>query len=54
MTNAEMNRRLATLSPAAIDRVELLIKQGYGAEGIKHETGLKVSQINAVFQKVQG
>ena len=54
MTNAEMYRRLATLSIGDIGDIALMIRQGYGAQGIKNETTFTLKQINAVFQKVQG
>lgn len=51
MTKTEMTKRLATMTEAERNRVLGLILSGYGASGIKFETGLTIKQINAVFTK---
>jgi hypothetical protein len=56
MTNAEMNRRLATMSSDAIAQISVLVLEGWGQSGITnggnpHKATIK--QINAVFQMVQ-
>lgn len=52
MTTTEMFRRLKTISASDLDKAKYLVSQGYGAQGIKHETGLTIAQINAVFKRV--
>lgn len=54
MTNAEMNRRLATMTPALIEQVKKAIAIGYGARGISLDYPVTLKQANAVFQLVQG
>jgi len=41
---------LATLAQTDIDTIASLIKQGYGASGIRNETTYSLKQINAVFK----
>jgi hypothetical protein len=50
MTTTEMNNRIQTISCDTLAKAKRLVAEGYGAQGIKHETGLTVSQINAVFE----
>ncbi len=52
MTNNEIARRLISMTDDQISRVSDLVRQGYGAQGIKFETGLTIKQINAVFERV--
>lgn len=52
MTRNEMNRRLNELTEYQRARVRNLIREGYGAQGIKHETNLSIRLINAVFQQL--
>jgi hypothetical protein len=47
-------RTLATLSQDDIDQITLMIKQGYGAYGIRLESHFTLKQINAVFALVRG
>ncbi|CAB4122490.1 hypothetical protein UFOVP36_54 [uncultured Caudovirales phage] len=52
MTKAEMNRRLATMTPEAIEQISDLVREGWGGHGIfvggnPHRSTMK--QINAVF-----
>lgn len=54
MTNSVMTARLALLTSAQIESVEWHIRQGFGAQGIHLETGIRVALINAVFKKVWG
>ena len=54
MTNAEMNRRLATIPADVQARVEQMIHDGYGGHGITLEAPVTLKQANAMFQKVQG
>ncbi|CAA2140499.1 hypothetical protein [Hyphomicrobium sp. ghe19] len=49
MTANEIIRRLNTMTAEQIALVRTLIRQGYGGQGIKFETGLTIKQINAVF-----
>lgn len=49
MTTKEMYKRLAEITTEQKERVIQLVKEGYGAQGIKFETGLPVRLINAVF-----
>ena len=49
MTKIEMNRRLDTMSDSVIAQIRDLIKQGYGANGIRFEVNANIKQINAVF-----
>ena len=50
MTTAEMNRRLDTLTEDQIAEIPTMIRQGYGAHGIKCESTYTLKQINAVFE----
>ena len=53
MTN--INRYAATLADLSHDEIALIssmIKQGYGAQGIKCETPFSLKQVNAVFALV--
>jgi hypothetical protein len=50
MTTAEMNRRLDTLRDAEIAEIRTMIRQGFGARGIKAESTYTLKQINAVFE----
>jgi hypothetical protein len=53
MTRNEMNRRLATIADRAeLRRAHRMVLEGYGGNGMKHETNLTVKQINAVFEWV--
>lgn len=52
MNTAEMTRRLNTMTDDDRARVRRLVRQGYGASGIRNETGLPLRLINAVFQQV--
>ena len=52
MTNAEMNRRIATIPSHRWYEATHLVKEGWGASSIVIETGLTLKQVNAVFQKV--
>jgi hypothetical protein len=53
MTNAEMNRRLATMTQEQIDDVKRMIAEGFGAAGIAGSSrGTYFKQVNAVFQLV--
>ena len=49
MSIKEMNARLAQMTVAQVERVIQLVKEGFGAQGIKFETGLPIRLINAVF-----
>lgn len=51
MTNAEMNRRLATMSEDLVVQVRRMVRQGYGAHSITLETPANLKQVNAVFQQ---
>lgn len=53
MTTKEMNRRLATIPPDILARVQRMIRDGYGARGITLEAPVTLKQANAVFQLVQ-
>jgi hypothetical protein len=50
MKLAEMNARLATMTPAQIAKVRTMIVQGYGAHGISQNYDVTVKQANAVFE----
>jgi hypothetical protein len=53
MTNLNRYAKvLATLTQADIDAITRLIKQGWGAHGIKCENLYSLRQINAVFALV--
>jgi hypothetical protein len=54
MTNAEMNRRLATMTPELIETVKRMVEQGYGETGIVNNSMATRKQANAVFKLVQG
>lgn len=47
-----MNRRLAAMSAETIARIRVLIRDGYGAQGITHDAGVTLKQANAVFALV--
>ena len=49
MTTTEMIRRLDTLTEKEIAEIRSMIRQGYGAHGIKCESTYTLKQINAVF-----
>jgi len=51
MTNAEMNRRLATISEDRLVQARRLYREGNGGATIKIETGLTLAQVNAVCQQ---
>ncbi|HKD76081.1 MAG TPA: hypothetical protein VKB76_11330 [Ktedonobacterales bacterium] len=53
MTKAEMNRRLATMSPELLAKVERMVRDGYGAHGITLESDATLKQANAVFEMVE-
>jgi hypothetical protein len=55
MTKIEMNRRLATMSPATIEQISYLVRDGWGAHSIFSGgvSGVTIKQINAVFALVQ-
>lgn len=50
MTEAEMKRRLATLSGEAIADIRHMIGQGFGGRGISLEYPATLKQVNAVFE----
>lgn len=54
MTKIEMNRRLATMTPKAIEEIRDMVRLGYGAHGIKREHTATIKQINAVFALATG
>ena len=49
MTNTEMSKRLATIKLDTFAQAVQYVSQGYGAQGVKHNTGLTLAQVNAVF-----
>lgn len=49
MTTKEINKRIADMDAVLFAFVLRMIREGYGASGIKHETGATLKQINAVF-----
>jgi hypothetical protein len=49
MTTTEMTKRLATIPFDTFCRAVEYVTQGYGAQGVKHVTGLTLAQVNAVF-----
>lgn len=49
MTRAEMNRRLATMSPELVAQIRRMIAEGYGAAGIALNSPASLKQANAVF-----
>ncbi len=53
MTNAEMNRRLAGMTPELVAEAKRMIRVGYGAHGISLESPATLKQANAVFQLVE-
>jgi len=53
MTKAEMNRRLATMSPQQIQAVKKMIGEGFGALGITQNYSVTMKQVNAVFELVR-
>lgn len=53
MSIKEMNKRLAEMTAIEIERVVQLVQDGYGAQGIKFETGLSIRLINAVFHYIR-
>lgn len=53
MTNAEMNRRLACLTPVKLARLEKFVRQtSYTPRELADLTRTRLAHINAVFQKV--
>lgn len=53
MTNAEMNRRLACLTPVKLDRLERFVRQSsYTPRELADVTRTRLAHVNAVFQKV--
>jgi hypothetical protein len=50
MTTAEMNRRLAGVSPEVRAQVEQMIREGYGAAGISQNAPVTLKQANAIFR----
>lgn len=53
MTSKEMQKRIQSMQPEDLKNVLVMIQQGYGASGIRHETSATLKQINACFQMVE-
>lgn len=53
MTNAEMHRRLACLTPVKLERLEKFVRQtSYTPRELADLTRTRLLYVNAVFQKV--
>lgn len=50
MTTAEMNRRLATMTPAQLRLAYDMVRQGYGSRGVAAESSVTVKQANAMAE----